>query len=134
MIASAIFFLTILIFYCIIQKVFLEVIMAKNNDNSLWKSWFGVGSARSSIFLMASIFFAFISVCDEAGMFNDKSNLYEDTKLVASSEAVDRIVENLEDVLDVEICEEEVDEYCLLNAILLNKNLSDSDKEFFINI
>ena len=30
--------------------------MAKNNDNSLWKSWFGVGSARSSIFLMASIF------------------------------------------------------------------------------
>lgn len=105
--------------------------MAKNNDKSLWKSWFGVGSARSSIFLMASIFFAFISVCDEAGMFNDKSNLYEDSKLVASSEEVDRIVENLEDVLDVEICEEEVDEYCLLNAILLNKNLSDSDKEFF---
>ena len=42
--------------------------MARNNDNeSLWKSCFGIGSARSSIFLIASIIFSLIAVADEYG-------------------------------------------------------------------
>ncbi len=105
--------------------------MTKKNKDSLWKSCFGVGSARSSIFLLASMLLGLIAVADEAGMFYDRSNLYEGTELVASDAEVREITSSLEEMLDVEICEEEQDEYCLLNAILLNKNLSDTDKEFF---
>ena len=106
--------------------------MARNNDNeSLWKSCFGIGSARSSIFLIASIIFSLIAVADEYGAFNDKNNLYKDTKLVASSDEVNRVTENLEEILNVEICDDEVDEYCLLNAVVQNNKLSDEDKEFF---
>ena len=76
--------------------------MARNNDNqSLWKSCFGVGSASSSIFLIASIIFGLTAVADECGMFNDRNNLYEDTRLVASSEEIGVVTDNLEEILEV---------------------------------
>lgn len=62
--------------------------------------------------------------------FSD-DNLFSGNSLVVSDEEVEQIVSAFEEELNVVIDDEFVDEYCVLNAIKENSNLSDEEKQFF---
>lgn len=62
-----------------------------------------------------------------------EDNLFSGNDVIASDEMLRDIVKALEDELNVSISEEDKDEYYLLNAILKNPNLSDSEKDLFYN-
>lgn len=69
---------------------------------------------------------------DDRALLDD--NIYSGNDFCISSEEVSSIVNNLEDVLGINICEDSYDSYCLLNAIYENPNLSESEKEIFYKV
>ena len=61
-------------------------------------------------------------------------NLYSGSELDVSDEDLDGIITNIENVLGITIDDDFKDEYCLLNAVLENPNLSDTEKDVFLRL
>ena len=74
-----------------------------------------------SYLLSSTSFFKFVS----------DDNLYDDAMLIISQDKIDELCRELEKELDINIGDEDVADYLLLNAVRENKYLNDSQKYVF---
>ena len=114
----------------------IEVVSAKK-DTSKSKKRKLIGGILSTFFV-ASAISGIINVCLSDNPENKNyyiENLFSGNSYSSNvtSDQIDLIIDNLEEKLGCEIVEANEDEYCLLNAILENPNLSKDEKNQFYN-
>lgn len=118
------------------EETSYEEVVKKHNILNFFatsKKFYFVMTLLCSILLAGSIYYEQTTFLPKDRDLLD-DNIYSGNNLTISSQEVEEIVTNLEEVLGVSISEDSYDSYCLLNAIYDNPNLSDSEKDVFYKV
>lgn len=108
-------------------------IIVENNENRNKKGssiFFGALCFAAALLMVANIYMKFIIFNpSDPDILDD--NLFSGNSITISEDEQNRIMADLEEEFGIDVCEGYEDEYCLLNAIMTNPDLNDSEKQCF---